>query len=188
MTDTRDVFISYRHREPTQTWVTGALEPALSAAGFTTILDLNDFVPGEAVLGAIEASAARARLTIAVVDEFYDDSWFTRYEAALGEQLLVIQRGGDARIPTAVRVVPPADSDDLDKIIDAVHSLVHRALVLESEADRQFVDGFLLPALRQANIDAVDVALEYQSPSCRRQDHQRNRPVTIVLSTQTGLA
>ena len=158
MTKVRDVFISYRHREPTRTWVTENLEPALSAAGFTTVLDSNDFVPGETVLGEIEGSAARARLTIAVVDDAYDDSWYTRYEAALSGQLLVIQRSGVAPVPAAVRVLPPENSDDLEKIVEAVHSLVHRALVLESEADREFVAGFLLPALRKANIDAIDIA------------------------------
>ncbi len=154
----RDVFLSYRHREPTATWVRNVLKPALEQAGYSALLDTKDFVPGQILIDEIVRSSARARVTVATVDEWYGQSWYTEYEAAISGILVVVQRGDVEHLPAADHLIDLRNDDDPTKVIEAVDRMIKRAFVLESEADREFVTGYLIPALRQANVDAKDVA------------------------------
>ena len=43
-----DVFVSYRHLDPTRTWVRETLVPKIDAAGFSVLLDSRDFRAGDA--------------------------------------------------------------------------------------------------------------------------------------------
>lgn len=152
--DRADAFVSYRHREPTQTWVRETLVPALVAADLEVILDVHDFVFGDNLVEQIERSAERARVTVAVVDELYEKSGFTEAEKNLSNSLLVVQRGDVERLPPATHQVDLRATDDPSEVVDVVHELVKRVFILESEEQEPWVTGFLLPALWRADVDA----------------------------------
>jgi WD40 repeat protein len=160
-----DVFVSYRHREPTMSWVRDELYPRLTER-FSVILDERDFVDAAVLIDEIETSAARARVTLAIVDDTYLDSGFTALECATCTELMVVVRGDVDRLPTAARYVDMRDDRSCDTLLDELDDMIRRVFVLEAEADGQWVEGFLLPALRSVNVDATHV-LDLSGPGYR---------------------
>ena len=181
-----DVFVSYRHREPSKTWVRQQLVPALKAAGLTVIIDEHDFVPSEVLLEEIERASAAARVTLAVVDEWYQDSWFTRFEQAIGARLLVVVKGDVESVPVAAHTVDLRDRDDTAEVVEALHAAIKRVFVLESESDEPWVEGYLIPSLRRADVDARHVGDlgaegEWEAEAIEREIEAADR-VIVVLS------
>lgn len=80
-----DVFLSYRHREPDQSWVRNTLKPALSAAGVKVLIDEQAFQLGAPVLLEMERAVVESRFTLAVMTPQYLDSNFTQLETVLAE-------------------------------------------------------------------------------------------------------
>jgi WD40 repeat protein len=148
-----DVFLSYRHREPHATWVRETLAPALKAEGYSVIVDMNDFTPGRSLIDDME-KAAQARLTVAVIDSSYGESGFVQFERRLASRLIAVMRDPvDGLVaPGAVETVDLVGKDDPGPVLDAVHRVVRRVFVLESEEDEEWVEGVLVPALDNSGV------------------------------------
>ena len=82
-----DVFVSYRHEEPDQSWARGVLTPALKAEGFKVCLDVECFTLGAFVLGEMERAVRESRYTLAVLTPAYLESGFAELEELMAEQL-----------------------------------------------------------------------------------------------------
>jgi len=82
-----DVFISYRHVEPDQTWVRAVLEPRLRTAGLRTLIDERDFRLGASLVLEMERAVQESRYTLAVVTPAYLLSTFTELENTLATHL-----------------------------------------------------------------------------------------------------
>ena len=82
-----DAFISYRHREPDQSWVRNTLLPALEAAGLTICIDVRDFRLGGVLLKEMERAVIQSRYTLAVLSEAYLQSSFTEIENLMAQHL-----------------------------------------------------------------------------------------------------
>lgn len=82
-----DVFISYRHREPDQSWVRAVLDPALVAAGVEVCIDHRCFALGAPVVLEMERAVVESRTTVAVMTPSYLESTFGELENVLAEHL-----------------------------------------------------------------------------------------------------
>ena len=151
-----DVFLSYRHREPTAGWVRGSLVPALEAADCSVLIDVRDFEVAGVLIDEMEDASRRGRVTLAVVDATYAESGFTRFERVITSNLVVVVRGQVPLdgIPAARATVELKESDDPAPVIRAIRSILKRVYVLEAEEDQEWVEGVLLPALRSAEVSA----------------------------------
>ena len=148
-----DVFVSYRHRTPHAAWVREVLVPALKGDGYSVVLDVHDFTPAGLLVGDME-TASRARLTVAVVDASYPTGGFVHFERLLATRLLGVLRDGvdGLVVPGAAEVVDLVGNDDPRPVLTAVHRLVRRVFVLESEEDRDWVEGVVIPALESSGV------------------------------------
>jgi WD40 repeat protein len=149
-----DVFISYRHRDPTMSWVRGPLLSALESAGLRVVVDFRDFIPGVVLVDAMEAAAANSRVTIAVVDASYRDSGFTDLERSMSERLIAVI-AADVQPecwPPADEIIDLHGSVDPAPVIDAVRAVIKRVYILEAEQDEQWVEGVLVPTLEDADV------------------------------------
>ena len=151
-----DVFVSYRHREPTMTWVRGTLVPALEDAGLSVLIDVRDFVAGDLLIDGMESAATRARVTVAVVDETYRESGFIQFEREISSQLVavIIADVPPERRPAADRTLDFHRHQDVSAVVDTVRSLVKRVFILEAEEDEEWVEGVLSPMLERADVAA----------------------------------
>jgi len=82
-----DAFISYRHREPDQTWVRKVLVPQLDAAGLRVCLDKRDFRMGRLLIKEMERAVTESRYTVAVLSPAYLDGNFAELEHLMAEHL-----------------------------------------------------------------------------------------------------
>jgi WD40 repeat protein len=148
-----DVFLSYRHREPHATWVRETLAPALEAEGYSVIVDVTDFTPGRSLVDDMER-AAQARLTVAVIDSSYRESGFVHFERLLASRLIAVMRDPvDGLVaPGTVETVDLVGRDDPRPVLEAVHRVVRRVFILESEEDEEWVEGVLIPALDNSGV------------------------------------
>src|SRR4051812_47181176 len=107
MTDSvrRDVFVSYRHIDPTMTWVRTVLVPAIEASHLSVILDQRELLPGDGIVEMMERASDGARITLAVVDEDYAGSGFTDLERWMADRLVVVIRD-----PTRLESFPQAQA------------------------------------------------------------------------------
>ncbi len=148
-----DIFVSYRHREPHATWVREVLVPGLEADGYTVVVDVRDFTPAGVLTEEMER-ASEARLTVAVVDESYSDSGFVHFERLVASRLIAVMRDpvGGLVVPGAVETVDLVGRDDPEPVIEAVHRVVRRVFILESEDDEEWVEGVVIPALDSSGV------------------------------------
>ncbi len=84
---THDVFVSYRHGEPDESWVRTVLVPGLADAGVSVFLDHDDFLLGAPVLLEMERGVLASARTLAVMTPRYLASRFTELENVLAETL-----------------------------------------------------------------------------------------------------
>lgn len=98
---TFDVFVSYRHGEPDESWVRHVLVPALAAEDVTVFLDHDSFSLGAPVLTEMERAVAASARTLAVVSPRYLASRFTELENVLADTLGLEQ--GQDRLLVVVR-------------------------------------------------------------------------------------
>jgi hypothetical protein len=85
--DQRDFFITYNsHDERWATWI----EAALADAGYTTVIQVWDFRPGDNFMAEMDRALATCRRTIGVLSPHYLTSLFTQAEwtAAYRQTLL----------------------------------------------------------------------------------------------------
>lgn len=82
-----DVFVSYRWREPAQTWVRERLVPALEARGLAVCLDTDCFQLGVALIKEIERAVLASRVTVSVITPAYYESGFTDLEKLMAQHL-----------------------------------------------------------------------------------------------------
>lgn len=121
-----DVFVSYRQREPDQTWVRTRLVPALVRDGLHVYVDYLSFRLGAPLVSEMERGVVSSRYTVAVMTPEYLTSTFTELEHILAthlgleraeRRLLVVLRE-PARAPLRLRarlwldMTNDADFDD----------------------------------------------------------------------------
>ena len=82
-----DVFISYRQREPDQSWARNVLVPGIEAMGLKVCIDYRDFRLGKLLIKEMERAVETSKYTLAVLSPVYLDSGFTELENVLSEQL-----------------------------------------------------------------------------------------------------
>lgn len=82
-----DVFLSYRHEEPHQSWVRNVLRPRLEAAGLRAFIDHRDFRLGAALVHEMARAVEQSRYTLAVLTPGYVKSGFTDLESVLAQHL-----------------------------------------------------------------------------------------------------
>ena len=84
-----DLFISYRHVEPDQTWVKKQLVPALEKAGVKICYDKNFrcFRLGEPLIKSMENAVLNSRYTVTILSPDYEQSGFTELENLLAQHL-----------------------------------------------------------------------------------------------------
>jgi hypothetical protein len=82
-----DAFVSYRHKEPTQSWVRDLLVPNLEAEGCTICIDYRDFRLGALLIPEMARAVEISRYTLAILTPLYLKSNFTELENIMAEQL-----------------------------------------------------------------------------------------------------
>jgi TIR domain len=87
-----DVFISYRHQEPDQSWVRETLVPRLRDHGLTVCIDHESFRLGEPLVLEMARAVEESRYTLAVLSPAYLQGSFAELENVLAEHLGVEQR------------------------------------------------------------------------------------------------
>ena len=87
-----DVFISYRHREPEQSWVRDELVPKLRHDGVRVCLDVDGFRLGAPIVLEMARAVESSNYTLAVVTPGYLQSTFTELETVLAEHLSLEER------------------------------------------------------------------------------------------------
>ena len=85
--ETHDVFVSYRQREPEQTWVLSDLVPRLIGSGLQVIADYMSFRLGAPLISEMERAVELSRYTLAVMTPAYLDSTFTELEHIMATHL-----------------------------------------------------------------------------------------------------
>jgi WD40 repeat protein len=183
-----DVFVSYRHLEPTRTWVRETLVPYIDAAGFSVILDAHDFRAGDVIVDVMRRASEAARVTLAVVDEHYGSSGFTRLERTMAKRLVAVIRDPRhaAAAATAAAAVELTGSDDPATVIDTLRKVLRRAFVLEAKPDEEWVEGVLVPHLEHAGVatDHVgDLPVGGAVMDTLKAHLSRANRVVVVLST-----
>ena len=98
---TYDVFISYRHQEPQQTWVRKTLLPRLRAEGLNVCIDHDCFRLGAPLVLEMARAVEQSRYTLAVLSPAYLRSNFAELEGVLAEHLGLEQ--GQRRLLMIVR-------------------------------------------------------------------------------------
>lgn len=91
-THRRDFFVTYnRHDDEWAEWIAGELE----TAGYTTVLQKWDFLPGDNFMAKMDRALAECRHTLGVLSPSYLKSVFTAAEwtAAYRQALLGKERG-----------------------------------------------------------------------------------------------
>jgi hypothetical protein len=91
-TDSYDVFISYRHQDPDQTWVRTRLMPRLGLAGLRVCLDIESFRLGAPLVLEMGRAVESSTYTLAVISPAYMESTFTELESVLAEHLGLEER------------------------------------------------------------------------------------------------
>lgn len=66
-----DVFISYRWVSPDQEWVRRQLYPALVSAGLKVCLDVEEFIPGRAIIREMERAETESRRVLCIISPAY---------------------------------------------------------------------------------------------------------------------
>jgi WD40 repeat protein len=153
-----DVFVSYRHHATSATWVHEVLVPALEAAGFSVLIDVEDFAAGGVLVNEMEAASARARVTLAIVDETYPVGGFVTLERHLAERLVAVKRA-EVEPSVLAKAKTTGDlvgTDDPTAVVAAVRRVVRRVFILEAPEDEEWVDGVLLPTLDRTAASAED--------------------------------
>jgi hypothetical protein len=87
-----DVFISYRHRDPDQTWVRERLVPRFREEGVRVCLDIDCFRLGTPIVLEMGRAVESSNYTLAVVTPAYLLSTFTELENVLAEHLSLEER------------------------------------------------------------------------------------------------
>jgi hypothetical protein len=87
-----DVFISYRHQEPDQTWVRTRLVPRLGLEGLRVCLDVESFRLGAPLVLEMGRAVESSTYTVAVLTPAYLESTFTELESVLAEHLGLEER------------------------------------------------------------------------------------------------
>ena len=87
-----DVFISYRHHDPDQTWVRSRLVPQLGLEGLRVCLDVESFRLGAPLVLEMGRAVESSTYTVAVLTPAYLDSTFTELESVLAEHLGLEER------------------------------------------------------------------------------------------------
>jgi hypothetical protein len=82
-----DVFISYRQREPDQSWVRTKLLPALKHEGFRVFIDFECFRLGAPVITEMERGVLQSRYTLSVLSPEYLKSNFATVENLMADHL-----------------------------------------------------------------------------------------------------
>ncbi len=82
-----DVFVSYRHTEPDNSWVRKKLVPRLEAEGLHPFIDYRHFKLGAPLVLEMARGVETARYTLAVLSPRYLESNFTELENVLAEHL-----------------------------------------------------------------------------------------------------
>ena len=82
-----DAFVSYRHKEPAQTWVQGLLVPSLEAEGLSICIDHRDFTLGALLIPEMARAVENSRYTLAILTPEYLKSNFTELEAVMAQHL-----------------------------------------------------------------------------------------------------
>lgn len=87
-----DVFVSYRWRDPTMTWVRSKFVPALRARDLKVCFDVDCFGLGETLVTAIESAVDTSAVTASVFTPEYLDSGFTDMEQRMAQHLSADQQ------------------------------------------------------------------------------------------------
>src|SRR5512142_2450939 len=82
-----DVFVSYRHTEPDNSWVRRKLVPRLEAGGLHPFVDYKHFKLGAPLVLEMARGVESSRYTLAVLSPAYLESNFTELENVLAEHL-----------------------------------------------------------------------------------------------------
>jgi hypothetical protein len=90
--DRYDVFISYRHHEPDQTWVRTRLVPRLGLEGLRVCLDVESFRLGAPLVLEMGRAVESSTYTLAVLSPAYLESTFAELESVLAEHLGLEER------------------------------------------------------------------------------------------------
>ena len=83
----KDVFISYRQKEPVKTWVRKQLVTALEREGLRLCIDYRDFRLGEPLIKEIARAVETCRYTLAILTPEYLESNFCDIEPIMAEHL-----------------------------------------------------------------------------------------------------
>lgn len=87
-----DVFVSYRHQEPDQTWVRNTLVPRLKAEELRVCIDYECFRLGVALVKEMARAVESSRYTLAVLSPAYLTSNFTDLENVMAEHIGLEER------------------------------------------------------------------------------------------------
>jgi hypothetical protein len=87
-----DVFVSYRHQDPVQTWVRTRLVPTLGSEGLRVCLDVESFRLGAPLVLEMGRAVESSTYTLAVLTPAYLESTFTELESVLAEHLGLEER------------------------------------------------------------------------------------------------
>jgi len=137
---TFDVFVSYRHREPDQSWVRGRLVPRLMQENVRVLIDVHDFDYGVPVVVSMERAVEASRFTLCVVTPAFMESSFTEIEQLMAAQLG--QEQARRRLLVVLREhvdMPEIDSRCVVDMCDSTQFEPHLALL--TEKIRQGIDA-----------------------------------------------
>jgi hypothetical protein len=82
-----DVFISYPHENPSETWVKKKLAPRLKAEGLRVCVDYECFQLGRSLIKEMERAVENSRYTLSVITPAYLTSGFTEFEEILSQHV-----------------------------------------------------------------------------------------------------
>ena len=82
-----DAFISYRHKDPDQSWVKNILIPRLDAEGLKVLVDYRGFRPGSTILTEMVQGVMQSKRTVGILTPAYLESEFTDLESIMAEHL-----------------------------------------------------------------------------------------------------
>ncbi len=133
---TFDVFVSYRQRDPDQTWVRTVLIPALDRAGMDVCVDYRSFELGRSIIESMAWAVDQSRYTVVVMSPAYFDSGFTTLERIMAQHLgleegrrrLIGLMLDEVEPPTELRPflwldvthVADADAPELARLVDTL--------------------------------------------------------------------